>query len=504
MAPSVLIRKQALDDAHSVTVWRQTGQYNGQSVLTYRKVWVGPLKTAAQGWLSWGLHENFLLTLLAGRGVTRAVTTMDIHKDAHRIELLTLDAGPELQRDWIDAYPNAWSDQDWVKLGYHTLQALAQIHREGVVHGDLKADNICVPAMSHTGAVSPGIDWQGLKLIDFAFSLSRDYPLRFVLPTDTQKINYLPEFYKRAIVRSQQLQQPHWVQKACCGEIDLFSLGVMLQQLVLPSASAYPGTMALAQACLRAGGKKPWWRWPEKGFADETVRLERAALNWLHEQGLQGDAIRCSMLPRPESRQAVTPLRSPVLPKAMPTPLLVALYASSPTPRLVLRPSNMGETEVTALSSAHSKPAPAASPESMGPLDPSFEGGRRTAMPGITVWARLRWLGIYLMVFFGFAAIDQAYRFTQLPLSDVGYALALLGMACAVPMGVGVLLQVWRPSPLGERNCSGLAMVLLIVGFFHGQSAWLMGLSDWQQTQLVAPWLLAMGMWIKWPRVGTR
>ena len=128
MSQPTLIRRQAPDPFHSVTVWRQDGQYNGRPAVTYSKVWEGPADGSGQGWLSSGTHENRILAVLAGR-VQSAVTALELTLDTHRVALSTLDAGPELQRDWIDTCPQLLCDTELVKLAFHTLQALVQIHR---------------------------------------------------------------------------------------------------------------------------------------------------------------------------------------------------------------------------------------------------------------------------------------------------------------------------------------------------------------------------------------
>jgi hypothetical protein len=484
MVSSELVRDLPLDDGHSLKVWREAGKYNGQSVMTYRKVWQGPLNTTAPGWLSWGLHENFLLTLLAGRGVSRTVTTIDLHKEAHCIELLTLDAGPELQRDWIQAYPHPWPDKELVKLAYHSLVALVQIHKEGVVHGDLKSDNICVSSIK--AAAVTGIDWQSLKLIDFAFSLCRDFPLQFVLPIDTEKIDYLPQFYKSAILNSRQFNQPQWVHKKCCAEIDLYSLGVMLQQLAQPSNEAYPGTMALIQECMRVGEKPQGWQWPQKKFEAQTTRLAQTALEWLNGQGLK-DEIGHTILDLPKKTTA-TPLRNLAHKTAQPTPLLPTLPTPLIAKKLADSPITDGNLAEVSLAQTSAK--------------------NRLAIESIAwvksfakvLWVRLRWLGFMLMFLIGFAAVNQGYQSTELRLSDAGYALALVAIACAVPLGACALFQLSKPSAKGELLCLGLALVVMFVGLFHGLSLWLYGLNNLQAAQIATPWILAIALSLKRPR----
>lgn len=485
MTPPTLIRKQAPDGSHSVTVWRQGGQYNGQPAVTYLKVWEGLPGESAAGWLSWGLHENFLLTLLAGRGVRSAVTTLGLNKDTHRIELSTLDAGPELQRDWLDAGAPILSDVELVKLGCHTLQALVQIHREGVVHGDLKTDNICIDAVADPRTGARCVDWRSLKLIDFAFSLSRDYPLRFVLPTDTRKIDYLPGFYKRAIEKSQRAKAPELAQAACSAAIDLFSLGVMLQKLAATSGRPCPGATTLAQACLKAGSRRAPWRWPwaDARFEAPTLRLEQAALQWLRAQGLGDDAIGRSAPMEASAPGSVMP--TPLRAQAQATPLA----ALPPTPLLPRTP--LAPTPLAPAPGPATEPVPG--PESTSA--PSPEPGPSPPSPArVSLWARVHWIGVTLLLALCFALIDQAYLATRLRLSDAGYMAALLAIACAAPLVVAALWQARRPARGAEWVCLVTALVLAVAALFHAVSLLQAGLGWLAAVQLAAPWLLAVAM----------
>jgi len=148
----------------------------------------------------------------------------------------------------------------------------------GVMHGDLKADNVCIPVQAgypHAPHVAE------VRLIDFAFSLSRDYPLRFVLPSDPDRIDYLPEFYKNAIKKAQQHQQPASIQQVCCAEVDLFSLGIMLEKIIgqagLEQTRQWPTLAQLIDHCKAKGSRQPsrLGRWIRRDFARPT----RAALS---------------------------------------------------------------------------------------------------------------------------------------------------------------------------------------------------------------------------------
>ncbi|MGZ8247768.1 hypothetical protein [Methylomagnum sp.] len=64
------------------------------------------------------------------------------------------------------------------------LMALREIHQLGIVHCDIKPDNICLPYLPYPR--QPGqpirIDFDRIRLIDFAFSITPDRPLQHPLP----------------------------------------------------------------------------------------------------------------------------------------------------------------------------------------------------------------------------------------------------------------------------------------------------------------------------------
>ncbi len=483
MSQPTLIRRQAPDPFHSVTVWRQDGQYNGRPAITYLKVWEGPADGSGQGWLSSGTHENRILAVLAGR-VPSAVTALELTLDTHRVALSTLDAGPELQRDWIDTCPQLLCDTELVKLGFHALQALVQIHREGVVHADLKSDNICVSLAPPSAGAASCLDWRSLKLIDFAFSLARDFPPRFVFPTDTGRIDYLPDFYKRAVEQAQRSNSPDRIQEARSAAIDLYSLGAMLKKLVARAPQACPGATALSKACLRAGSRQNAWRWPgsDSRFEARTLALEDKALQWLRAQGLQDDAIARSIPVEAAAAAAPTPLREapPVTPlrAAAPTPLRVP-RAPEGAPRIDTAPT-APEPDV------RTEPPPR--PQPQPPTQPA---------PRVSVWTRLRWVGVSALLALCFLQIDQAYQSTALRLSNAGYVTALLAMAMALPLTGGALLQARRPTRASEIICLVAAITLTLIAAFHVVGVWRAGLPWLQLVQLIMPWTLAIALGIR-------
>jgi hypothetical protein len=114
------------------------------------------LVTQAGDLRQWTEREAHILTRLASLGMapTALVEPFD-HGAYGRLELLrTYDAGVTVDH-WATMLPvqregtrlrHVFEDcAHWWALARHCLLALDKLHEEGVVHLDLKADNICIP-----------------------------------------------------------------------------------------------------------------------------------------------------------------------------------------------------------------------------------------------------------------------------------------------------------------------------------------------------------------------
>ena len=407
-ATSRLIHQKIVSAGHKVSVWREESLQKGIPIVLYRKSWQCDFPKQADAWLSWARHEHLLLSLLAGRGAQHAVAVSDLHVDHDNIELVTRDAGPELQRDWLlQRTPKLQSESELLTLSYHCLVALQEIHRMGIVHGDFKADNLCIPAQR--GLQAPDISQ--LQLIDFAFSLSRDYPLRFVLPIDPDRIDYLPQFYKSAIRQAQVSKQPEPIQKVCCAEIDLFSLGVMMEKIISAMAPqgphAWSTLLHVVMRCKEVGSQKPnaLQRLLRKDFAQPTHDMLREVKQLLDSLPALTQAAQAA--PKPLNTPIATPLATPLAPSPA-TPLATPLaLPSAQAPVIVKRPIQ----------------------------SPSLEIPRSQK--------RWQWLIVSTLLGYLFFRIDLIYKREGLLINDTGYYLGLSVMALSLMLAWGTL-RSWR------------------------------------------------------------
>ncbi|MFM8333522.1 MAG: hypothetical protein ACKN9T_17735, partial [Candidatus Methylumidiphilus sp.] len=173
----------------------------------------------------------------------------------------TQDAGPSLD-NWLklrvspahrpDRIGPLFADHaDIARLLCACLQALHGLHQDGIIHCDIKADNICLGYLG-TPLTEDGLrlDYARLSLIDFSFSVwpdTRTWELTQALPIapDAAAADYISPYFK-AILREDQLveeENQRLARKGKAGKppqawqrlnysVDLFALGVMLRKLL--------------------------------------------------------------------------------------------------------------------------------------------------------------------------------------------------------------------------------------------------------------------------------
>jgi serine/threonine protein kinase len=323
------------------------------------------------------------LTLLAGRGAKHVVQVSGLQISPSKVELMTLDAGSDFERDWLGPARLAqketlWaSEEDALKWARACLMALESVHRLGLVHGDLKSDNICITASQSMASSGKRIDLSSIRLIDFAYSLYRDAPLQFVLPTDPIKLDYLPEFFKSALAKAQSQNSVSPLNAVACANIDLYSLSCLLEKTVAgDKASQWKDWSNFLEICRREGQSRS-----ENSFFKRQTNFEALTQKLLK---MVESILKSRQVPQDEWMWADTVIVASVAP----TPLI-----STSVHEVVLTPLVMGnQKEAT-------KPAWA------------YGFVYAFVLLGATLWV-----------------IDSAYTKYGLKLSDVGYYLALLAI----------------------------------------------------------------------------
>ncbi len=384
-----LIQSQNPSPDCSVSVWKELAPENTNQHprWQYRKVWASSNPRLNTAWLSWAHHEHLVLTLLAGRGAQHVVQVSGLQVSSTKVELMTLDAGADFERDWLGPARLAqketlWaSEDDALKWARSCLLALESVHRLGLVHGDLKSDNICVSSSQSTGNSGQRIDLGSIRLIDFAYSLYRDAPLQFVLPTDPIKLDYLPEFFKSALAKAQSQNNVSPLNAVACANIDLYSLSCLLEKTVSSDMTRqWKDWGQFLEICKREGQSRS-----ENSFFKGQTNFEAPTQKLLKTLET---LLKKRNVPQDEWVWADTTTVASV----KPTPLI-----STSVPEVVLTPLVQGQLM-----------------QAPKPASPS----------GLAYGLAYA----YLMLIATLWAIDSAYTKYGLTLSDAGYYLALLAI----------------------------------------------------------------------------
>ncbi len=145
-----------------------------------------------------------------------------------------------------EAYRHVFEDcAHWWSLAHHCLSALDEIHALGLVHLDIKGDNICIPygpADFDPSAPSMRLrpEFGRLALIDFAFSLVSRESLATPLPIGWQKdYDYQSPRLLKALDagRNGDLEPTRELDWRC----DFYSLAAMLKRYLPPAGRADEG-----------------------------------------------------------------------------------------------------------------------------------------------------------------------------------------------------------------------------------------------------------------------
>lgn len=123
--------------------------------------------------------------------------------------------------------------QAFLQLAKGVLTALKEIHEAGVVHSQLRPDNLCISYSPYPYQfdTSLNINYSNVTLIDFMFSvsstlkLSRHLPVTIVAAPSTQSA-----LLKNALKEDQQKRQADVIQRIDYS-VDMYALGFILQQI---------------------------------------------------------------------------------------------------------------------------------------------------------------------------------------------------------------------------------------------------------------------------------
>ncbi|HKP66781.1 MAG TPA: hypothetical protein VJX31_09160, partial [Casimicrobiaceae bacterium] len=207
------------------------------------------LATSAGDFGPWTAREWRILARLIGHGIQCVPDVVQFDGGAQGGARLvqTYDAGITVDQ-WGTLLPVARRRQrhlhifedcaHWWSLAHHCLVALDEIHALGLVHLDIKGDNICIPYLPSDfdpGAVQHRLypEFRRLALIDFAFSLVSREALAMPLPIGWQKdYDYQSPRLLHALDagRNGDLEPTRELDWRC----DLYSLAAMLKRY-LPS-----------------------------------------------------------------------------------------------------------------------------------------------------------------------------------------------------------------------------------------------------------------------------
>jgi len=448
-----LIQSQNPSPDCSVSVWKElASEHTHQHPRwQYRKVWASNNPRLNTAWLSWAHHEHLVLTLLAGRGAQHVVQVSGLQVSSSKVELMTLDAGSDFERDWLGPARLAQKETLWVseddalKWARACLMALESVHRLGLVHGDLKSDNICITASQSTGSSGKRIDLSSIRLIDFAYSLYRDAPLQFVLPTDPIKLDYLPEFFKSALAKAQSKNNVSLLNAVACANIDLYSLSCQLEKTVSSNmASQWKDWSYFLEMCRREGQSRS-----ENSFFKGQTNFEASTQKLLK---MVESILKKRHVLQDEWVWADTALVTSV----DPTPLI-----SSSVYEVVLTPLVLGP---------HMQVPKPASPYGLA----------------------YAWVYAYLILIATLWAIDSAYTKYVLTLSDVGYYLALLSILIFSWLSIVIIKSLIKKQPPVWGAWRTSVLLLFSIEIFFGFT---LPLSEELFLQIFLSLLMVMCLW---------
>lgn len=245
----VVLGKTVQSDRHFVHVERLPGDTPDAPCTWVKSVEPGQLQN--EYWVA--REKNLLMLLKKLPQVARLRKDEDAGDSAYHT-VRTRDAGITLE-NWLKMKPQHIASGhslehpfaqvgSFLRLTRGLLTALKALHREGIIHANIDAANICLPYHPAPFRFDSGIrpDYANLCLIDFMFAVSST--LRLYRPLAVKPL--APPSYHSGQFRA-ALEKDHAAQRAEAIQdidysVDLYALGHLLED-IFQRGLIYPGNM---------------------------------------------------------------------------------------------------------------------------------------------------------------------------------------------------------------------------------------------------------------------
>ncbi len=190
----------------------------------------------------WIAREKNILMLLKRTPHVARLRKEEKNNESYQT-IKTKDAGISLAH-WLRTKPRL-ADSDttlnhpfvhahsFLQLAKGALNALKEIHEAGVIHSQLRPDNICIPynPYPYHFDTTLSLDYSKVTLIDFMFSVSNTLKLsRFLPVTISSTPSTQSTLIKHALKADQEKRQADVIQRIDYS-VDLYALGFILQQI---------------------------------------------------------------------------------------------------------------------------------------------------------------------------------------------------------------------------------------------------------------------------------
>lgn len=187
-------------------------------------------------------EKNILMLLKRVPHVARLRKEEEKTQDSYQT-VKTKDAGISLAH-WLRTKPRLANDntvikhplihvQSFLQFARYSLIALKELHQAGVIHAQLRPDNICIPYQPHayTFDTPLHLHFNKLSLIDFMFAVSNTLKLSRPLPIIvSDKTSAQSALMRHALLHDQEQRHADLITKIDYS-VDLYALGFILEQI---------------------------------------------------------------------------------------------------------------------------------------------------------------------------------------------------------------------------------------------------------------------------------